>query len=329
MTLILLVGGADTGRAPMAAALLRRRLAAEGHPWVAESAGVLGHDGEPAQVEARDTMAHLGLDIGAHEARTLTDDLAHQAALVLAVDRGTALVLRARYAAAADRIATLGELAGRPRDIPDPFKMQIGAWMTYAHEIDALLGAALPRIIEMLPPTTDHRPPTTPSTSRFPRNPDAGRGLSRGRTGDHRPQTAEGERGRGGEGEDGPRKGVLHTPTTSNLQSPTTTDTRRATVERIDRLLQVVAQMPGVVDWNAARAQIEAELSQVVGGAPVGADLAAAYVGLLRAALALTTAPPSAGQLAALREEIGQLAGRIEQPAIDALAARLPTWATL
>ncbi len=48
---------------------------------------------------------------------------------------------------AAARVATLGELAGRKRDVPDPFRMQIGAWMTYAREIDDMLRAALPAII--------------------------------------------------------------------------------------------------------------------------------------------------------------------------------------
>ena len=90
MTTILLVGAADTGRAPMAAALLRRRLGTHAHPWAVESAGVLGHDGAAAEVEARDTMVHLGLDIGSHEARSITDAIVHQA------DRRVAIVRAGR-----------------------------------------------------------------------------------------------------------------------------------------------------------------------------------------------------------------------------------------
>ena len=33
-------------------------------------------------------------------------------------------------------IRTLGELANRKRDVPDPFRMQMGAWLTYARELD-------------------------------------------------------------------------------------------------------------------------------------------------------------------------------------------------
>src|SRR5215213_7217392 len=161
MAIILLSGAADTGRAPMAAALLRRLLEKRPHDWVVESCGVLGHDGAVAEVEARDTMVHMGLDIGEHQARSLDDDLAARAALIITLDRGTALVVRARFPDAAARAYSLGELAGRARDIPDPFRMQIGAWMTYAREIESMLQAALPRIVELMPTTTDDRRPTT------------------------------------------------------------------------------------------------------------------------------------------------------------------------
>src|SRR5262245_8354275 len=168
MTTILLIGGADTGRAPMAAALLRQLLNQRGYNWIVGSAGVLGHDGDQAEIEARETMAHMSLSIDDHQARSLTDDLVAGAALLLAVDSGTALVLRARFPTAAARTHPLGAVAGRQRDIPDPFRMQIGAWITYAREIAALLEGALPRIVELMP-TTDHRPPTTDHRPREPR----------------------------------------------------------------------------------------------------------------------------------------------------------------
>jgi protein-tyrosine phosphatase len=167
MATILLVGAADTGRAPMAAALLRRLLDAREYDWAVESCGVLGHDGADAEVEARDTMVHMGLDIAEHQARSIDDPLAAGAALIVTMDRGTALVVRARFPASAARTYSLGELAGRSRDIPDPFRMQIGAWMTYAREIEAMLEAALPRLAELMPVndegrrTKDEGPSTT------------------------------------------------------------------------------------------------------------------------------------------------------------------------
>jgi protein-tyrosine phosphatase len=284
MTIILLLGGADTGRAPMAAALLRRLLEQRGYGWPVGSAGVLGHDGDPAEVEARDAMAHMGLTIGDHQARSLTADLVAEAALLLALDSGTALVARARFPDADARVHTLGALAGRQRDIPDPFRMQIGAWITYAREIEMLLETALPRIIAAMP-TNDER------------------------------RTTNDER----------RTGTIDRAP-PNDATPTT---RTAAVERIERLLRTAIEMPGVVDWAAARARIEADLGEIAAVPGDTNDLIAAYIGLLRAALAMTPPVPSHGQLAALRDATSRLTGPVGQADLNELSLRLGGWAAL
>lgn len=157
--LILIVGAADTGRAPMAAAILRRLLRASGLRARVATAGIVGHDGDPAEPEARDAMLAMGLDIGEHTARSLTDELAAEARLLVAVEAGVARVARARHPAA--EITTLGGLAASARDIPDPFRMQVGAWMHYAGEIEALLRAGLPRLRALL--EGDAGPPQAPA----------------------------------------------------------------------------------------------------------------------------------------------------------------------
>jgi protein-tyrosine phosphatase len=287
MAIILLGGASDTGRAPMAAALLRRLLNARSDDWAVESCGVLGHDGAVAEVEARDTMVHMGLDIGEHLARSLDDDLAARAALIITIDRGTALVIRARFPSAAARTFSLGELAGRARDIPDPFRMQIGAWMTYAREIEGMLQAALPRIIELMPvTTTDDRRPTT-DENRVPN-----------------PQ-----------------------PPIPNPQSPI--PERADAGGRIVQLLQIAAQMPGVIDWAAARARIEADLTLIAAVPHDAGDLIAAYAGLLRAALALLPPAPSAGQIAALQRAANRLAQPIGQAELNELSGQIATLPSL
>ena len=270
MTTILLVGAADTGRAPIAAALLGRLLGPQ-RALAVESAGVLGHDGDPAETEARDTMLHMGLDIAGHRARSIDDELAASAALLIAIDSGTALVLRGRFPAA--RVFTLGELAGRKRDVPDPFRMQIGAWMTYARELEELLRAALPRI-----------------------------GALAG----------------------APAAAAPAEP----LSAPAVAAERRAAAGRIGQLLQLASQMPDVVDWAAARGRLEGDLGAIA-AAPAGpADLAAAYVGVLRAALAMLPTTPSPGQLAAIQAAAERLQDPIDQPALTDLAASLATLAS-
>jgi protein-tyrosine-phosphatase len=295
MTTILLIGGADTGRAPMAAALLRQLLKQRGYNWSVGSAGVLGHDGDQAEIEARETMAHMSLSIDDHQARSLTDDLVAGAALLLAVDSGTALVLGARFPTATARTHTLGALAGRRRDIPDPFRMQIGAWITYAREIAALLEAARPRIVELMP-TTDQRPTTNDQRPREPR------------TENQEPRTG--------------------TPN-SQLLTPGTDDERRTAAERIERLLRTIADLPGVVDWSAARVRIEADLGVVAAAPRGGSDLVAAYVGLLRAALAMTPATPTPGQAEALCAAAVRLRESIGQPDLNELSSQLGGWAAL
>jgi protein-tyrosine-phosphatase len=255
----------------MTAAMLRRRLRAAR----VESAGVLGHDDDPPTGEAIATMEQMRLDIADHRARTMTEELAAEATLIVAVDSGTARVARARFPEAAPRIRTLGELAGTQRDIPDPFKMQIGAWLAYAREIDQLIAAALPRIREHLPA---HAAPDDEPAAFF------------------------------------------------EPPAVTVAAERSEAAQRIAQLIAVAAQMPGVVDWAAARGQIEAALDRI-GATPAGpGDMVAAYTGLLRAALALTPPPPSPGKLAALADAVVHLAAPITTEALAAFSARLGGW---
>ena len=301
MAIILLGGAADTGRAPMAAALLRRLLEKRPHDrdWVVESCGVLGHDGAVAEVEARDTMVHMGLDIAEHHARSLNDELAARAALIITLDRGTALVVRARFPAAAARTYSLGELAGRARDIPDPFRMQIGAWMTYAREIEGMLQAALPRIVELTPAIDDGL------------TKDGGR-----RTKDDRSSATEDAE-------------ITASESQAVAGSADSAGERADAAGRIAQLLQIAAQMPGVIDWAAARARIEADLTLISAAPHSPGDLIAAYAGLLRAALALLPAGPSAGQVAALQRAASRLSQPIGQAELNELSGQIATLPSL
>ena len=150
MPIILLVGAADTGRAPIAAALLRRMASERGHDWQIGSAGVLGHDDDPPEAEARTAMVHMSVNIDAHRARSVSNELVDAATLIIAIDSGTAKALAARFPAA--KTHSLGALAGTGRDIPDPFRMQVGAWMTYARELETLLAASLEQITGLVQP---------------------------------------------------------------------------------------------------------------------------------------------------------------------------------
>jgi len=269
----MIVGAADTGRAPLTAALLRRMLLQRTIDVRVESAGVLGHDDDPASPDALAVAEHLSLDLSAHRARSLSADLVDAASLLLAVDRGTARVARLRFPQAEARIHTLGELAGRDRDIPDPFKMQIGPWLIYAQEIERLLQQALPRIIAFLPQVL-----TAPPDSKPP------------------------------------------------APLPVVAEERRAAAERTAQLLDLMTRIPGIVEWSAAREQIETTIA-LAQAHPAGvSDLVVAYGALLRAALALTPPVPGTVHLAALRDAIARLEQPITSEDVSSLSARLGAW---
>ncbi len=299
--LILIVGAADTGRAPLAAALLRRHLMHRSITARVESAGVLGHDNDPASPDALAVAEHMALDLSAHRARSLSDHLVDEATLLLTIDSGTARVARLRFPTAAARIHTLGELAGRDRDIPDPFKMQIGPWLVYAREIDQMLQQALPRIMTFLPK------PSAPPVEAGTENQEPTRLTPRLPEPSAPPPSSE----------------IVSPP------SPSVAEERRAAAERTAQILDLMMRIPGIVEWTAAREQIEVAIS-VAQAHPAGAtDQIAAYCALLRAALALTPAAPGAAHVAALRDALARLEQPVGAGDISALSARLGDWTSL
>jgi len=304
--IILLVGGADTSRAPMAAALLRRRLAERYPDWTIESAGVLGHDGDPAEPEARDALtAAYHLDIGDHTARSINTELVAAATLLVTVDTGTARVLRLHYPEAAERTVTLGELAGRRRDIPDPFRMQLGAWISYAREIDQLLHAGLERLVQLI---SGDPPDPQPSGE------DSAGVAYRAEL--EEPPVITGQ------------SAQASAPPTIAPQ-PQVPVERRAPVERCARLLTLMREMPTLVEWPNARRQLETELKDV-GVRPVRPDeLVQPYTVMLLTLLGMSSTVPSPGRLDLLQQAFERLYAPIDQQAIAALSAEMTQWATL
>ncbi len=301
--MILLVGGADTSRAPMAAALLRRRLAERYPDWSVASAGVLGHDGDPAEPEARDALtAAYHLDIGDHTARSINDELVAAATLLVAVDTGTARVLHLRYPEAAERVFTMGELAGRQRDIPDPFRMQLGAWLSYAREIDQLLQAGLDRLVQLVHGDLPDAQPAAEEEVQLPQEGVPAVVLQEPVSAPPAPAAAE--------------------------LPPQVPVARRAPGERCARLLTLLREMPTLVEWPNARRQLETELNSV-GVHPLRPDeLVQPYTVMLVTLLGMSSAVPTPGQLDLLQKALERLYAPIDQPAIAALSTEMTQWAT-
>lgn len=300
---ILVVGGADTGRAPMTVALLQRLLSESRLEWRVESAGVTGHDDAPAESEARNAMVMLGLDIQEHRARSISDVLVEKAQVLLAVDSGTARVLRLRYPADTFRIITLGELAGRQRDIPDPFRMQIGVWIRYAQEIEALLRTGLDRLQSLV---EGAMLPSEASAIHAPLEED-GQSSPVARISTY------------GGSED------IHGDTYGDKeqQQPAI---RPTVVERCLCLVTVMSEMPTLVNWSQTRLQLEHDI-QVIGTISLSPDdLVQAYARLLLSMLRMCATLPEKERCRMLRTAIERLQGSIDQQALTDLSAILPEW---
>lgn len=291
--LIVIVGGADTGRAPMTAALLRTFLREQNRDWRVESAGVLGHDGDPAEPEARDAMAALNIDITGHRARSLSDELVAAAQVLLAVDSGTARVLQMRYPAA--QAISLGELAGRRRDIPDPFRMQIGAWINYAEEIRTLLQAGMARLAEMAGrPAAPGAAPEQPSAPIAQANAEMS------------PQ-----------------------PVQLPAEAAAPRAERAVALERCLHLVGVLRTLPELVAWPAAQQQLVGDL-QAIGQTPLAAgDLVQPYTALLGGLVGASAGTPTTGQLALLATALERLHSPVDKAALTTLSATLARWANL
>jgi protein-tyrosine phosphatase len=311
MATILIVGAADTGRAPMAATLLRRLFEQHQLTHTVESCGILGHDGDEATAEAQQTMEQINLDISQHLARSLTDELAAEASLLVAVDSGVARVARARFPDAAERIHTLGQLASRPRDIPDPFKMQLGAWLTYTQEIDAMLRTALPQILEQIGElSAEPQDPRTPEPAEDPR------------------PTTQDQRGESQTSVDDGRWTREPPPLAIEPEPPSLDPTRSSALTQMRQLLTLGAQMPGIVDWAAARAHLQAEL-QACEPPLVPGDLAPALVGAIRAALAIGSGVLTPGQIEALQGAIELLHAPVSAGSLSGFLMLVGRWGEL
>jgi protein-tyrosine-phosphatase len=251
---------------------------------------VVGHDNDPAEPEARSTLVQFGLDISEHRARSLSAEIVSAADVLLAVDRGTAHVARTHYPEAAARILTLGQLAGRERDIPDLFRMQIGAWISYAREIDEMLAAGLERLVTLAasdddtPPAVEAALPPAPVSAAASASP---------------PPPPNG--------------------------GPDSTE-RQAAVERCARLLGIMRDMPDLVAWPQARQQLATEIKTASTISLGPDDLVQAYASLLLALLEMRTMPPGTEQYGVLESAIERLREPISQQTLTSLSGNLSGW---
>jgi len=151
-TKILLVCTGNICRSPLAAAWLQRALTERGVEGMdVSSAGTGAWDGAPVSEGAYLVGLERGLDLSAHRARLLTRELIEEADLVLTMARHH----RARVdeLGGEGRVFVLGEYAGREGDeaeVSDPFGGDLEVYRDTCVELEALIEAAVERIVKEL-----------------------------------------------------------------------------------------------------------------------------------------------------------------------------------
>lgn len=151
MPSVIFICTANRCRSPMAAGLLRRLVAEQGagDQWQITSAGTWAAPDLPAMSLARSVCETKGADLHAHRSRLLTAEILQAADVILVMTRFHLEAVRAEFPQLADRLFLLSELIGQRFDIADPINGTLDDYRRSADDIEHILIAGLPRLIEL------------------------------------------------------------------------------------------------------------------------------------------------------------------------------------
>jgi len=141
MPTLLFVCTGNTGRSPMAAALLSAWLDRRGlaEAWQVWSAGLAAEEGAPPEALAREVLAERALDIAAHRARRITAELVAASQLIVCMTRAHQRALQRDFPSAAPKTMLFSAWARQAFDVPDPYGAPKSVYVALCEQLEQLI----------------------------------------------------------------------------------------------------------------------------------------------------------------------------------------------
>jgi protein-tyrosine-phosphatase len=317
------------------------------------TAGVLSHEGEGAASEAQMALMQFGIDISQHRSRSLHAADQRNAEVLLAVDRGTEVVLQTEFPHD-PRVACLSTLAAAP-DVIDPHRMPLGVWIAATRQLQEQVSQALLALRQRLgtsttepwiPPT--EQPSVAPLSSAAPQISDNSPSMPWASDAEMQrliglinsappdgaapssliePDDAE-VSATFSAGYDEPPAAVFE-PITMQPATPQPAQELSSRAAQVARMVQFVAaaeDMPEIIDWQRLRQELVQRLRGLA-AQPVGPlDYVPAAALMLEGKLGQHASLPPAAALARLHATLARLATTLDAPDLALIGAELAQW---
>ena len=152
MANILVMCTANICRSPVGEAIIQKNLQQQGlDDWHVHSAGTWAQNGRAAsRFSVEVVQEEEGLNISAHQARMITNEILTDSDLVLCMTKNHAEALCIEFREHADKIYLLSQMVGdRKFDVSDPYGTAKPNYLRMYQQVKRLIEDGLPRIIEL------------------------------------------------------------------------------------------------------------------------------------------------------------------------------------